>query len=126
MILFASLSPADSFPDRAFSSHAVTSTDKPDCRSHCVHPPFERPHFAGSNREVRSGFVSTVGLDIDTISCKRTDPSQQQAFSGLTYEDIIATQKGRDIARGLVNALINQQIRQQVSVSVRSDALDFL
>lgn len=45
------------------------------------------------------------------------DVETQKTLLGLTYQDLLVTKKGRDVARALVSAIINQQIGQQVSVS---------
>ncbi|EJD55558.1 nucleoporin-domain-containing protein [Auricularia subglabra TFB-10046 SS5] len=45
------------------------------------------------------------------------DKQTQQDLQTLTYEQLISTKKGRDVARNLVSAIINQQIGRQISVS---------
>ena len=41
----------------------------------------------------------------------------------LTYEDLLTTAKGREVARSVVNAVMNQQISQQTSIDAISDVL---
>jgi nuclear pore complex protein Nup155 len=41
----------------------------------------------------------------------------------LTYEDLLTTAKGREVARSIVNAVMNQQISQQTSIDAISDVL---
>lgn len=41
----------------------------------------------------------------------------------LTYEELVSSKKGRDVARGLVNAIINHQIGHQISVDTISELL---
>ncbi|KIO34705.1 hypothetical protein M407DRAFT_16664 [Tulasnella calospora MUT 4182] len=70
--------------------------------------------------------ISFVLLLIDynmPLTVSRMDPSLQLAFFGLTYDDFLTTQNGRDTARNLVNAVINQQIGQQISVDAISQVL---
>ncbi|KDQ20540.1 hypothetical protein BOTBODRAFT_26554 [Botryobasidium botryosum FD-172 SS1] len=51
------------------------------------------------------------------------DPQVQQALLGLTYEGLLTTKLGRDVARNLVNSVINQQIGQHISVDTISEIL---
>lgn len=41
----------------------------------------------------------------------------------LTYDDLLTTVKGREVARSIVNAVMNQQISQQTSIDAISDVL---
>ncbi|CED85089.1 Nuclear pore complex, Nup155 component (D Nup154, sc Nup157/Nup170) [Phaffia rhodozyma] len=47
----------------------------------------------------------------------------QQSFLDLTYQDLLTTVKGRDVARNIVNAVVHQQISQRVSVETISEIL---
>lgn len=50
-------------------------------------------------------------------------PEDQKAILDLTFQTLITTKKGRDMARSLVSAVINQQIGRQLSVDAISDTL---
>ncbi|KAL8279152.1 hypothetical protein RQP46_008408 [Phenoliferia psychrophenolica] len=47
----------------------------------------------------------------------------QSLLQSLTYQSLITSSEGRDVARDLVRALINQQIKRQLSVDAISDNL---
>ncbi|KAH7104672.1 nucleoporin-domain-containing protein [Auriculariales sp. MPI-PUGE-AT-0066] len=51
------------------------------------------------------------------------DQPTRDALNTLSYDDLISSKKGRDVARGLVNAIINHQIAQQTSVDTISELL---
>ncbi|QRV86756.1 non-repetitive/WGA-negative nucleoporin carboxy-terminal protein [Ceratobasidium sp. AG-Ba] len=51
------------------------------------------------------------------------DPSIQQALAGLTFDGLMTTAEGAEIARSLINNVINQQISQQISVDAISETL---
>ncbi|KAH9944478.1 nucleoporin [Epithele typhae] len=51
------------------------------------------------------------------------EPDMQKLVSSLTFEDLIAADKGVTVARALVNVIINQQIGQQISVDTISEVL---
>ncbi|KAI5478404.1 nuclear pore complex protein Nup155 [Pseudohyphozyma bogoriensis] len=51
------------------------------------------------------------------------DPSLQKTLLGLTYQELLTTKTGREVARALVSAVINQQIGRQLSVDAISDTL---
>ncbi|KAF7306859.1 Nucleoporin [Mycena indigotica] len=53
----------------------------------------------------------------------KCDPETQKMISTLTYQDLITTQNGMTISRGLVNVIIDQQIGQQISVDTISEVL---
>lgn len=44
------------------------------------------------------------------------DKDAQDLIASLTYEDLIATDRGLSVSRALVNVIINSQIGQQISV----------
>ena len=48
---------------------------------------------------------------------EQCDKETQNTVSLLTYEDLIATDRGLSVSRALVNIIINSQIGQQISVS---------
>lgn len=50
-------------------------------------------------------------------------PDEQRSISELSYQTLVTTKKGRDLARSLVSAVINQQIGRQLSVDAISDTL---
>jgi nuclear pore complex protein Nup155 len=50
---------------------------------------------------------------------------QRESLLSLTYQDLLTTKKGRDIAKSLVNALINHQIGQNQSVRFLKDVFIF-
>ncbi|KAH7340172.1 Non-repetitive/WGA-negative nucleoporin C-terminal-domain-containing protein [Rhizoctonia solani] len=49
--------------------------------------------------------------------------SLQQSLSRLTFDGLMTTTEGAEIARGLINNVINQQISQQISVDAISETL---
>ncbi|CAE6524856.1 unnamed protein product [Rhizoctonia solani] len=51
------------------------------------------------------------------------EPSLQQSLSKLTFDGLMTTTEGAEIARGLINNVINQQISQQISVDAISETL---
>ncbi|CAE6471332.1 unnamed protein product [Rhizoctonia solani] len=51
------------------------------------------------------------------------EPSLQQSISRLTFDGLMTTTEGAEIARGLINNVINQQISQQISVDAISETL---
>lgn len=50
-------------------------------------------------------------------------PELQNNLLSLTYQELLTSQKGRDVARGLVSAVIHHQIGRQLSVDAISDTL---
>ena len=50
-------------------------------------------------------------------------PELQKQLAALTFQQLLASKPGRDVARGLVSAVINQQIGRQLSVDAVSDTL---
>ena len=50
------------------------------------------------------------------VSC-RTDPNTQSTLSNLTFQSLLTSSDGRQVARKLVTALIEQQIGQELGVS---------
>ncbi|CAE6434276.1 unnamed protein product [Rhizoctonia solani] len=57
----------------------------------------------------------------DTVAL--CEPSLQQSLSRLTFDGLMTTAEGAEIARGLINNVINQQISQQISVDAISETL---
>lgn len=53
----------------------------------------------------------------------RCSTDLQQSFLDLTYQDLLTTKSGRDVARNVVNAIIYQQIGQQISIDTISEIL---
>ncbi|KDN49286.1 hypothetical protein RSAG8_01988, partial [Rhizoctonia solani AG-8 WAC10335] len=51
------------------------------------------------------------------------ESSLQQSLSKLTFDGLMTTTEGAEIARGLINNVINQQISQQISVDAISETL---
>jgi nuclear pore complex protein Nup155 len=47
----------------------------------------------------------------------------QDALLGLTFQDLLATPNGRDVARKIVSAIINMQISRGQSIDAVSDTL---
>ncbi|KAG8684883.1 hypothetical protein FRC09_015089, partial [Ceratobasidium sp. 395] len=71
-------------------------------------------------------YVSIPALYPDPGSANRfgrCDLALQQALAGLTFDGLMTTTEGADIARGLINNVINQQISQQISVDAISETL---
>ena len=68
--------------------------------------------------QMSTAAVTGLMFSILPYCSSRCSPDLQASFSGLTYQDLLTTKSGRDIARSVVNAIIHQQIGQQISVSL--------
>nr|XP_019008734.1 nuclear pore complex protein Nup155 [Kwoniella pini CBS 10737]OCF47515.1 nuclear pore complex protein Nup155 [Kwoniella pini CBS 10737] len=53
----------------------------------------------------------------------RTDPQTQQTLSNLTFQALLTSIDGKDVARKLVTALIEQQIGQELGIDTLSEIL---
>ncbi|WVQ69011.1 uncharacterized protein L199_007223 [Kwoniella botswanensis] len=53
----------------------------------------------------------------------RTDPQTQQTLSNLTFQGLLTSLDGKDVARKLVTALIEQQIGQELGIDTLSEIL---
>ncbi|WRT64996.1 uncharacterized protein IL334_001937 [Kwoniella shivajii] len=53
----------------------------------------------------------------------RTDPQTQQTLSNLTFQNLLTSLDGKDVARRLVTALIEQQIGQELGIDTLSEIL---
>ncbi|KAJ2157947.1 hypothetical protein GGF46_004135 [Coemansia sp. RSA 552] len=61
-------------------------------------------------------------FNLPAISDGMTE-EQRQALAGLSFEQFVSGDKGRDASRELILALINSQIKQRVSIDSLSDVL---
>ncbi|GAA5858950.1 hypothetical protein JCM8547_007170 [Rhodosporidiobolus lusitaniae] len=105
-------------------------TNLPDSSRGGPNPAFAAEQSSLSSlRLLLTQSVEAISFVLLLIDYKLSDivaacaPELQQQLVGLTYAELLATKKGRDVARGLVSAVINQQIGRHLSVDAISETL---
>ncbi|KAM0752957.1 nucleoporin-domain-containing protein [Meredithblackwellia eburnea MCA 4105] len=103
-------------PDGGRSAHAAVAYQA------------EQASLAGLSRLLTQS-VEAISFVLLLIDYKISDiiascpPEIQKSLQTLTYQGLLTTKIGRDVARGLVSSVINQQIGRQLSVDAISDTL---